>query len=294
MMVLEFSCKGMTLLAFLRQVSSEMSRFTDLIFLLFRNIAKEFAARVLDLREDSLRNTPAYREAATAAGQQLFQARVLAYSTATWLAHANALKVFTQFCHSREIDIFQCTPYSLNLYLLHIAQTGKSFGSIQRFLSALSFVLKFFGSVDIVRDPAVYELKRFLAKVCPHVVNKKQPFGSAEVRALWDRIDAAGGLQALTQTELRTFVLTVTQHASFCRYSDLQNVKLDDLVFELDYVKIHIRYSKTDQEGIGQTVFIPKNHGRKHDAHMLLCLYLSTLPADVNEPETVFLFPPLS
>jgi site-specific recombinase XerD len=218
----------------------------------------------------------------------------LAYSTATWLAHANAIQVFVKFCFDREIDLFECTPYTLNLYLLHSAQSGKSFGSLQRFLNALSFVLRFFEVTDIVKEPSVYELKRFLAKVCPHISNKKHPFGSAEVRALWDRINADGGLSKLSQTELRTFVMTVTQHATFCRFSDLQNVTLNDVLYELDYVKIHIRYSKTDQAGIGHTVFLPKNYGGRHDAHMLLCLYLTTFPDDNASPESVFLFPPLS
>jgi hypothetical protein len=276
------------------KISRAMSKFGVLILLLFRNIVSQFAAKVLGLREDAIRNTAAYNAACTTEGEQLFQARVLAYSTATWLSHANALQVFSKFCYDRDLHILACTPYTLNLYLLHIAQNGKSFGSVQRFLSALSFVLRFFGAADIVRDPIVYELKRFLAKVCPHIANKKQPFGSAEVRALWDRIDAAGGLQTLSVTELRTFVMTVTQHATFCRFSDLSNVKLDDLIFELDYVKINIRYSKTDQAGVGQSVFVPKNQNCTHDAHMLLCLYLTTLPTDSTEPDTMYLFPPLS
>jgi site-specific recombinase XerD len=226
---------------------------------------------------------------------QLFKARVLAYATSTWLSHANAIQVFIQFCESRELDVFECTPYILNLCLFYMAQQGKSFGSIQRCLSAISFVFRFFHVTDIVQDPSVYELKRFLAKACPHIANKKQPFGSAEVRALWNKIAAQpGGFTALSQAELRTFVMIVIQHASFCRFSDLQNVTLNDLLFELDYFKIHIRYSKTDQNGIGQSAFVPKIRDSEHDPHKLMCLYLQLFPQGENDPPQMYLFPPLS
>jgi site-specific recombinase XerD len=133
---------------------------------------------------------------------QLFQARVLAYAPSTWTSHASAIQVFLQFCTERELDFFDCSPYILNLFLLHWAKQGKSFGSLQRFLSGLSFVYGFFLVRDIVQEPAVYELKRFLAKVCPHIANKKQPFGSSEVRALCKIAAQPGGFAALTQAEL--------------------------------------------------------------------------------------------
>jgi hypothetical protein len=76
-------------------------------------------------------------------------------------------------------------------------------------------------------------------------VCKKQPFGSAEVSVLWDKIDAAGGLEILSQVELCTFVMTMIQHATFCRFSDVQNLRLSDLIFELDYLKMLVRYYQT-------------------------------------------------
>ena len=50
--------------------------------------------------------------------------------------------------------------------------------------------------------------------------------------------------------------MTVFQHVSFCRFSDLRSLRLADVLHEVDYFKIHVRYSKTDQAGLGQTVFI--------------------------------------
>ncbi len=53
---------------------------------------------------------------------------MLAYSTATWKHQASAIKSFLQFCESRELNPFECTPSILNLFMLHKAQNGKSVG----------------------------------------------------------------------------------------------------------------------------------------------------------------------
>ena len=88
--------------------------------------------------------------------------------------------------------------------------------------------------------------------------------------------------------------MTVFQHVSFCRFSDLRSLRLADVLHEVDYFKIHVRYSKTDQAGLGQTVFIPKLDSVHKDPHMLMCLYLHRLDEkSADAPGDMYLFPPL-
>ena len=42
-------------------------------------------------------------------------------------------------------------------------------------------------------------------------------------------------------------------------------------MYEVDYFKIYIKYSKTDQAGVGQTVFIPDIDSVHQDPHMMMC-----------------------
>jgi hypothetical protein len=91
--------------------------------------------------------------------------------------------------------------------------------------------------------------------------------------------------------QLRTFVLAVIQYSSFCRFSDLAVVKLTDVIFELDYFKIVIQYSKTDQAGHGQEAYVLKSVDTVRDPHMLMCLYLQRL--DTYNIDDLYLFPPL-
>ena len=110
--------------------------------------------------------------------------------------------------------------------MLVLAQKGKSFGTIEAFLSAISFVFKFYLVRDFVQDPRIKDMKRFLAKVCRHGNNKKEAFGSTQVRLLWNQIDKDGGLEHITLVQLWTFVMTVFQHFADFRISVIYNLKM--------------------------------------------------------------------
>jgi len=181
--------------------------------------------KVLGLEEQHLRATPAFvfhSQDNPEYQRLLFQARVLAFATTNWTTHVNNLKEFMEFCGLGSISPFDCTPAIINLFLLHSAQKGKSYGYIERFLSALSFLYRFF-LVHKTIEQEVLDVKRFMEKVCPHVSKKKAAFGSMEVRQCCDKIDSKSGwIQNLTKLELHTFVMAVFQHKMFCRFNDIK------------------------------------------------------------------------
>ena len=154
---------------------------------------------------------------------------------------------------------------------------------------------KFFLCDDYTKNPIVSDLRKFVEKACNRVQNKKLPFGADQVRAIWDKIDKEkGGVQKLSFKDLRTFMIAVFQHRTFCRYSELKNVRLGDLFHDIDYFKIHVKYSKTDQGGKGQWLYLPKESSSYRDPHMLLCLYVHHLELDAHIPSPrMYLFPPL-
>jgi site-specific recombinase XerD len=254
----------------------------------------EFGCKVLGISDEDVRSTPAYRQHQdTPEDRLLFQARVLAYAETTWTNYASTIKEFLAFCLRRELNVFECTPYMVNLFLMHMGQNGSSFRSLQKYVSAISFVFRFFLCRDPTTDQMVLDVLKFLKKVAPHNQNTKDGFGSLEIRRLWNSIlEKYGSIEKCPNLELRTFVMIVLQHATFCRFSDVQTLKLSDIVHEIDYFEIRIRYSKTDQAGIGQTVYLAKNVSPDHNAHMLMCLYLQRIGME-NVQEDCYLFPPL-
>lgn len=261
-----------------------------------RNLLLEVGVKMFGLLEDWVTATRTYRESAEDGnGRMLVKARLLAYSMATLRRHASAVKSFVDFCRLRSLSLFESTPYIVNLYIVTRVQAGDSFGCIQAAIDALSFVLRFFGVANYTEDPMVGVIKKFAEKTCVHLTNKKSPFGSKEVRAMWDALEEKyGGVQNFPKTELRTFVMAVFQHTTFCRFSDLEKITLDDVFHDVDFFKIYIRYSKTDQGGRGQWVYLPKSPLPFRNAHMLLCLYIEKMGfANCGDKEVLYLFPPL-
>jgi len=261
-----------------------------------RNLLLEFGEKVLGMKEEWLRASRAFAEFRTQEGApQLLQARVLAYASSTWIRHRSSIKPFTVFCAARDLSIFSCTPYIVNLFILNQTQDGVSYGKVQSFLDSLAFILKFFGVPNFADDPMVTTVKKFAEKTCEHLRNAKLPFGSAEVRAIWDSIDVKFGcFENMPKKELRSFMLAVFQHQTFCRFSDAEKIQLSDVFHDVDYFKITIRYSKTDQQGEDQFVYLPKSSSPYRNAHMLMCLYIEKMGFEGLASSTdLYLFPPL-
>jgi hypothetical protein len=74
---------------------------------LYRCQLVEFGEKVLGLKAVDIINTPAYDlefQEAAEVSDNLFRAKVLAYSTSTWKGYASSIKGFLQFCATREKD----------------------------------------------------------------------------------------------------------------------------------------------------------------------------------------------
>ena len=93
---------------------------------------------------------------------------------------------------------------------------------------------------DFTKDLSVGIMKKFTVKACSRKSKKKLPFGSDEVRRIWDKIDEKEVVHAIDFKDLRTFMMAVFQHKTFCRFSDLQKVTLGDVLHDVDFFKIHV------------------------------------------------------
>jgi hypothetical protein len=54
-------------------------------------------------------------------------------------------------------------------------------------------------------------------------------------------------------------MISVFQHKTFCRFADLKDITLADVFHEVDYFKIHVKFTKTDQKGGGQWLYVAKD-----------------------------------
>ena len=62
--------------------------------------------------------------------------------------------------------------------------------------------------------------------------------------------------------DIRDEALILIGFYSFCRRSEVLNMKYEDLTFNNDSITVSIKYSKTDQKGEGRQVLLPKKDDR--------------------------------
>jgi hypothetical protein len=263
--------------------------------LLYRPLFAEFASKVLHLDPEVSLEAPAYKILTRDYPHQqdtIVKARILSFSLSTWKGHAATFQAFRRFCNYRGIDPLNCHPPTMVTYLLDLAAKGKSIGVIESTLKSITFIYRWFLVQDLGPDPYLQDVMRFLTKTCPKTCNRKAALGVSEIRKIWDKLETEFSvIENVPLVQLRSFVFMVTQHASFCRFSDLAVLKLDDIVFNADYFELNIRFSKTDQAGHGQAAYVPRNVNTYHCPHKLMCLFLHKVHAD-PDPD-VYLFPPL-
>jgi hypothetical protein len=203
-------------------------------FISLRPLLLEFATKALKLQPDQVFRMPAYRMLTRDYAEHqnaVVKAKILAYSLSTWRGHISSYQGFLKFCNAKQVDPVTCTPPTIGIYLLELAGAGKSIGVINRAMLSITFIHKWFLLADLSNDQQIVEILQFLSKTCPRVCNTKQALGVREIRKVWDALLVKyGDITHVPDIQLRTFVMLVTQHASFCRFSDISTVRLNDLL----------------------------------------------------------------
>lgn len=181
-------------------------------------------------------------------------------------------------------------PY-LNMYLLNLGKKQKSIGVVNSLIISLDFILKFFGYNTVGTNYHVKNIISFLEKICPIKKNARDAFTSDILLKLWVNIDKKGGFNKLNFNYKRTFIFIVVSYFSLMRFNCIQGVRLCDIEKHDSYFKIHIRSSKTDQRGLGQTTYLVDTDllGEGRSPYKLLLTYLNELKSD----ESMFLLPSL-
>ena len=250
---------------------------------------------MLGFTEEELVSTTAWRAGLSLSADEaaaLLRSKILAYAGSTWKNHRSHLREFQSFCRARGVNPLDCNPPTLCTFLLSLGQNGRSIGAVEAVVLSLNFIYKFYLVNASIVDITVTQVLKFLNKACTKIVNVKNSFGSKEIRLLWDALDKKYvEINKIPLCELRTFVMTVFQHATFCRFSDIAPLKLSDITFHLDYFTVHIRCSKTDQTGDGQWAYVSASGSGNRDPHKLMCLFIHIVHS--KQEDDAFLFPPL-
>jgi site-specific recombinase XerD len=171
-------------------------------------------------------------------------------SKSTIAAYGSGFRI--SWCRGRGLTALPATREAVVAFLAAQATAGERASTLQRRLAAIGYVHK----IANVPSPIGAEaIKATLSGI-------RRSIGAAPIRKKRQHptsfLSMAGTVGGESLRQLRDKAILLIGFASAMRRSELVALDLADPEWTGDGVLIHIRRSKTDQEGLGQSVAVPR------------------------------------
>jgi integrase len=173
-----------------------------------------------------------------------------AKSENTRRAYESHINDFKDFCSERGYTAIPALSAAVVDYLTFLADIGAKLSTIQVKASAISYAHRVEKQPNPIKSVEVQETMRGIRRVVGMAQHGKAPLLLENVRLLLDQLPE--GLRG----DRDKAILLVGFGGAF-RRSELVGVTVPDIKFERDRAVIHLRQSKTDQEGRGMTKILP-------------------------------------
>lgn len=198
-----------------------------------------------------------------------------------------AFNTFSKWCLSNNIPVtLPASDISVSAYLIHLTNLGKSSSSINEAFYAISWAHKLAGVENPCQSDLVVTIKEGSLRSVGHHVVKKEPITPDILCKIVNKF----GLDLTNLKNIRVACLCLLGYAGFLRYSELANIRRNQITFYDSYVKIFLESSKTDIYREGREVVISKTDKITCPVKMLQ-LYLSL--ANIDTTSSDFIFRPL-
>lgn len=172
-------------------------------------------------------------------------------SDATRRAYESDLRHFSAWCAKVGSGFVPSTAETVAAYLAALADDGKAVSTIMRRLAAIAFAHRRLRHPDPTQVERVRQVLAGIRRTLGTAPKQKAPATSKFVKAM---------LKGTPDTMIgkRDRALLLIGFAGALRRSELVALDLADIERQPEGILVHIRRSKTDQEGAGQTVAIPR------------------------------------
>jgi site-specific recombinase XerD len=159
---------------------------------------------------------------------------------------------FQQWCQQNWLDCLPASPSTVAAYISHCADTGKlKSGSIQRRVAAISAMHTSSGQNSPTTSAEVRLVMAGVRRTLGTAQTGKAPILTTDVAAMLTYVPNK-------LLGVRDRALLLVGFAGAFRRSELVALNVEDLEFRDDGLKVTIRRSKTDQEGVGQAIGIAR------------------------------------
>ena len=171
-------------------------------------------------------------------------------SAATRRGYAADWKSFTRWCDEKGLLALPATPETVALYISDCANRLKA-SSIQRHVSAISQGHCALGHESPCRNPIVRSVMAGIRRTLGTAPTQKAPLLTADLKAMVDALPNS-------TIGIRDRALLLLGFACASRRSELVSLDVGDLSFSDDGIAVLLRRSKTDQEGVGRKIGVPR------------------------------------
>lgn len=195
-------------------------------------------------------------------------------------------KRFKSYCISKGFPYQPASSIHVAIYLTHLLDSKVSF----HVMSAAFYGIKWFHVTNDLPDPTLNSWVKSLLEAGKRInsvpVKKKDTISSDMLKDLCDIFKSSDDV-----LHLRDLTMILLGYAGFLRFSEISELKCNDIEFRDDYVILQIRKSKTDVYRSGKEVLISKGSSSACPQSMLQ-KYLLATGQDVTSDK--FLFRPVN
>ena len=171
----------------------------------------------------------------------------------TLRAYKSDFKDFSNFCKKNNFKSLPADPKIVSFYITHLSSISKV-STLKRRLASIGVVHKIKGFYIDIKHPLIIENFMGIQRKLGVFQKSKKPILINELKEIIKTIETTEKNEI---KKIRNKALILVGFAGGFRRSELVNIKLDDLEFTKEGLKIFIQRSKTDQSGEGMTKAIP-------------------------------------
>ena len=171
----------------------------------------------------------------------------------------------------------------LALFISSMIQSNSSYAKFKQVYYGIKWTHNILGLRDPLKSPLLIALSNAAKRMLPKPVCKKEPIKPWHLQKL---VKLFGGKNALL-LDLRLLTMCLVGFAGFFRFSELINIRRNDIIFYGKYLKIFIERSKTDKYRKGTWIFIAKTC-RKTCPVSILRKYLKSLNLSPSSNDYIF------
>jgi len=172
-----------------------------------------------------------------------------AYAPSTIRAYRSNFEVFIKYCHENNVHALPALPENVALYIRRLSDGHLKSSSIKIAVASIAAIHNLNSLNDPTHHPDVkIEMRRMyrtLGRYAKQAYGINKDFLKKMVRATDNSLRG-----------IRDKAILLVAYDSLCRRGELVSLELEDVLIEDKSIKLKLRKSKTDPDGIGKSLYL--------------------------------------